>query len=252
MREREIVKLYRKGKTPTELSLIYKISVPKIMSYIRRSYKIKTKNIGVYLFDGSIRNRDMLKLFIDGYSFREIGKKVGLSNERVRQILIPKITIKEKEQHFINKKDRGYKLYIRKNMNKVFSKFGMSDGRGGNYWEKKAYEAFLIHGFNVIVFGGSSIIDFVVNGYRVDVKGAFVPQVTKKDGVPVFEFRSKEHQRKYVEFYVCCFNYEGKDYFYIIPNSAWNAEIITITPKSKLENKYKKYLYDWNQLQIPG
>jgi hypothetical protein len=196
----------------------------------------------------------VLKPWLEGQTLEQIGKRFGFSREWIRIILKNKLQVNkhQKNKHILNRNkfllNRNY-LKVQKNMNLKNVRFGSRSPSGGNYWEKKVYRILLEKRFNVIIFGGNSLIDFIVNGYRVDVKGAFKPSLNKrKNGDSnTFQFRSRKKQRDYAEIFICCFNFNKKDFFYIIPSKDYLSEIISINPIGK--DKYQKYFNAWKQLQ---
>lgn len=106
-------------------------------------------------------------------------------------------------------------------------------------------------GHNVIRFKPLSIIDLIVNGYRVDVKSASTEQAPRTNGNIAFGFASNKRQRKFTEFFICCFRWNKTDYFYVIPSSDWTADFISISPQeSNRKTKYKKYLNGWKRLEM--
>lgn len=190
-------------------------------------------------------NSTIKEAYLAGLTLDELGKGVGLTRERIRQIIQSiGISNSEKEQHYLNRDRRKKRLWIKKAMSLKMSKFGSRSGLGGNYWEKRAYKIFHKKGYQVIIFGGRSLLDFIVNGFRVDVKGSF-----KISETGTFQFRARERQRKYVEFFVVCFDYQNVEYNYIIPSYDWNAECIRINPLSE-KSKYKKYRNAWDLLEF--
>lgn len=198
--------------------------------------------------------KQILEPYLDGKTLQEIGDSWNISRERVSQLLKHKfqITKDQKEKHNHNRHRNKRRLYIQKNIEDKFAVYGQNGQGGGNWWEKKVFFLLSEMGFSVIPFTSSSAIDMIVNGWRVDIKGAFKPSMNKnKNGECTgYQFRARKKQLDFVEFFICCMNVNKRDIYYVIPREEWGGVVTNINPFGE-KSRYKKYKNAWKQLRFP-
>ena len=205
--------------------------------------------------------KDFYNHFLKGYTLQEIANLHNISRERVRQILEERFSLSKNERvrHYVRRNLRIRKARI-SNRKVLTEKIGKLSGKSsfidkGKFFENLVSEKLDNIEYWYIRLSQSSFIDFIINGYRVDIKGALKVQYPNKHNpngksmAPGFIFKSTKKQTMFCEFIICVYKWKGSFRFYIVPiKEISESGIIIIMANPKREDKYSKYLDKWDLL----
>jgi len=199
----------------------------------------------------------------NGSTLSSVGKKHGLSRERIRQLFESihgfkyTVAVKAKGERAdrrayekrILHRDPRYKV---ENYKKYSLKYK------GAETEKKVFDICVALHYDIQPFP-SHTIDLVINGYRVEIKSSHQTCFTRKSGrTSLYHFSLKESQ-KHADFIICHAVPVNK--FFIIPKAQYptsgelylpsinKREWNTGTSIRSVESKYYKYLEAWHLLK---
>lgn len=197
---------------------------------------------------------DLDKIITDpSFKLRMIGDKYGFTREYTRQIF--------KGVHgfaYTNAvKTKSMLKIINDRLQMLDPNRRAKEYRGkaliGAIAEKKVSDICKSIGYIVIPKKEDEIIDFVINGYNVEVKSRVTANLlSKKCFCEYFHFNLSQAQRDKVDFVVCYLH--KYDEFYVIPRSALSGGSVYIRDKKTgvgaVIDKYEKYKNAWILLAI--
>ena len=190
------------------------------------------------------------------WTLERLGEKHGFTRERARQLF--RTIFKESYTKAHKKKMATYKKDIGC-VNDPRYKFAEYKRSGCNTWksaktEKMFFDECESRGLEPEILC-SNAVDIKINGYMIDVKSCFAPQLVPGAKTQNLRFKISTKQRKKCDFIACYHSTEKS--FFIVPREFFpeGSQLYiseTMTDYYGSKNKYWEYKDAWHLLETPN